>query len=629
MAVKTPNAAFLSSSLLAAMKEPLLVPPGRCRWSSSAGGLTLPLVSTFQAAARGGSAAVPSAVSQQLRSLGLPLAAASGVVLLLFCLFASTSTTTSRSSSRGFGSTSERAALSSLPGGNEAASARFRLPNVDADGGVVDGAASSSAALRLRGSGNSSPSSPLPPPPFPTLSPEDEAAFEADLISMLAGEGGGGKEDEGGGGGGGDERKNGGGGATASTSSSSATTAASSSAAAAAASDSTNSGGIGGAISSSFSAAGSVVVKEGSSSSSSSELSPQQPRLFSAGKGGESDGDDEAATTATIGRAASSSSASSSSGTSALPGLPPDFDWRLYLAYNPDLSASGASDAGSAAAHFLARGREEGRPASRLRVALRYTACTGLINQHYSHVAALSLASVLGAEASGRGEREREREVDFSSKESSKKSPQKTSQIQKKKVVLPPAAQRDSFAHYFSTFADRNEVSWTAAPLETLLDVQALIRTWRQRPPGLDLTLRPPPSTSPFPDLTKPGTAYPAYARAPGGLQKEQERENPLPDPSTVAKVGDVYLRNLDMGSLVEKVRAAAVGKAIALRRAQLATANGSSSSSSSSSAAAATAAATATAAAALPPLPLITVDLPCAFFMLRTADSRDVVTVK
>jgi len=162
-----------------------------------------------------------------------------------------------------------------------------------------------------------------------------------------------------------------------------------------------------------------------------------------------------------------------------------------------------------------------------------------------------------------------------------------------------------------------------------LLDVQALIRTWRQRPPGLDLTLRPPPSTSPFPDLTKPGTAYPAYARAPGGLQKEQERENPLPDPSTVAKVGDVYLRNLDMGSLVEKVRAAAVGKAIALWRAQLATANGSSSSSSSSSAAAATAAATATAAAALPPLPLITVDLPCAFFMLRTADSRDVVTVK
>jgi len=50
-------------------------------------------------------------------------------------------------------------------------------------------------------------------------------------------------------------------------------------------------------------------------------------------------------------------------------------------------------------------------------VLLRYTACTGLINQQYSHIAAFSLAAVLGAE-----------------------------------IVLPPAAKRDSFAHYFSVF---------------------------------------------------------------------------------------------------------------------------------------------------------------------------------
>ena len=49
-----------------------------------------------------------------------------------------------------------------------------------------------------------------------------------------------------------------------------------------------------------------------------------------------------------------------------------------------------------------------------MRVLLRYTACTGLINQHYSHVAAFALAATLGAE-----------------------------------IVLPPAVCRDSFAHYF------------------------------------------------------------------------------------------------------------------------------------------------------------------------------------
>ena len=68
----------------------------------------------------------------------------------------------------------------------------------------------------------------------------------------------------------------------------------------------------------------------------------------------------------------------------------------------------------AAARHYLATGRAEGRPYKRLRVLLRYTACTGLINQHYSHIAAFTLAATLGAE-----------------------------------LVLPPAVCRDSFAHYF------------------------------------------------------------------------------------------------------------------------------------------------------------------------------------
>lgn len=55
---------------------------------------------------------------------------------------------------------------------------------------------------------------------------------------------------------------------------------------------------------------------------------------------------------------------------------------------------------------------------------LRYTACTGLINQHYSHIASFVLAAVLGAE-----------------------------------VVLPPAAKRDSFGHYFSTYKVRQSTA--------------------------------------------------------------------------------------------------------------------------------------------------------------------------
>ena len=46
--------------------------------------------------------------------------------------------------------------------------------------------------------------------------------------------------------------------------------------------------------------------------------------------------------------------------------------------------------------------------------------CAGLINQQYSHIAAFTLAAVLGAE-----------------------------------IVLPPAAKRDSFAHYFSVFKEQ------------------------------------------------------------------------------------------------------------------------------------------------------------------------------
>lgn len=82
--------------------------------------------------------------------------------------------------------------------------------------------------------------------------------------------------------------------------------------------------------------------------------------------------------------------------------------------YHPDLRRLGIDTADAAKQHYLQQGRAEGRPYRRLRVLLRYTACTGLINQQYSHIAAFALAAALGAE-----------------------------------LVLPPAVCRDSFAHYF------------------------------------------------------------------------------------------------------------------------------------------------------------------------------------
>lgn len=127
--------------------------------------------------------------------------------------------------------------------------------------------------------------------------------------------------------------------------------------------------------------------------------------------------------------------------------MPPDFDWSTYLLYHPDLrETAGVLTEEDAKVHYVTTGRSQGRFYKRLRVLLRYTACTGLINQQYSHIAAFALSAVLGAE-----------------------------------IVLAPAVKRDSFANYFSTFKDQNEVSWTAAPLSSLLDVDSIVSFWQQR----------------------------------------------------------------------------------------------------------------------------------------------------
>ncbi len=78
------------------------------------------------------------------------------------------------------------------------------------------------------------------------------------------------------------------------------------------------------------------------------------------------------------------------------------------------------------------------------RLHLRYTACTGLVNQQYSHIAAFTLAAALGVS----------------------------------EVHLPPAAVRDSFGHKFSIHQEQNQMQWFPARTGCLLDVERLQRTW-------------------------------------------------------------------------------------------------------------------------------------------------------
>lgn len=228
------------------------------------------------------------------------------------------------------------------------------------------------------------------------------------------------------------------------------------------------------------------------------------------------------------------------------PGLPRDFDAQIYLAYHPELHALGVTTEDAAKQHYLDKGRSEGRLYKRVRVLLRYTACTGLINQHYSHVAAFALAATLGAE-----------------------------------IVLPPAVCRDSFAHYFSVFKEKNEVQWSPVPLDSLLDVEHIISYWKQR----GLVVHRTPALRPFPDLTQPDIAFSQYPQA--GI-----------DPELVTRLENVYLKDLDMSELVEMSRAAVVNLGNSILKEDPGA-----------------------------DLRYLVLDLPCSFFMLRSLSSLRLVT--
>jgi hypothetical protein len=227
-------------------------------------------------------------------------------------------------------------------------------------------------------------------------------------------------------------------------------------------------------------------------------------------------------------------------------GLPSFFDPEAYLQYHPDLALEGIITEEDAAAHYIARGRKQGRLARRTRVIIRYIACTGLINQHYSHIAAFSLAATLGAE-----------------------------------LILPPAVCRDSFGHYFSVFKEKNEVLWSPVPLDSLLDVDHIIKWWGER----GMAVHRAPSLTPFPDLSQPELAFVQYSQ-------------PELDPSLITRLYDVYLKAMDMGELISVAREQIVGHAAGLLRSN-------------------------------PDydIPYIVLDLPCTFFALRSVSALRVVS--
>lgn len=120
--------------------------------------------------------------------------------------------------------------------------------------------------------------------------------------------------------------------------------------------------------------------------------------------------------------------------------LPDDFHWQTYIKLWPDLKQA-ISTQRDAEDHYVSNGALEHRVYRDYPLAVRYTSCSGLINQHYSHLAGIALAMALQADT----------------------------------VIVPPALARDSFKSYFSTFAEKNEVKQV---LLSMLTKRLSILTW-------------------------------------------------------------------------------------------------------------------------------------------------------
>jgi hypothetical protein len=120
---------------------------------------------------------------------------------------------------------------------------------------------------------------------------------------------------------------------------------------------------------------------------------------------------------------------------------------QAYLDYYPDIrteiaqTTTGAAPQQLAQQHYMQYGYLEGRIYRRLPMLVRYTSCGGILQQHYSHLAALTIASALGADA-----------------------------------ALPFALHRESHGSYNQGVSGQNDVVWRPVPFENVWDLQQITR---------------------------------------------------------------------------------------------------------------------------------------------------------
>ena len=115
------------------------------------------------------------------------------------------------------------------------------------------------------------------------------------------------------------------------------------------------------------------------------------------------------------------------------------FDWLAYLDYNSDVKEYKFTSQTLVKRHYLWMGEKEQRLFQRIPVVVRYSACGGLMNQHYCHLSGLVIASALGAD-----------------------------------VAMPVSLSRQSFEQYYSLNPTLNQVTWVSVAQDKVYNIDAL-----------------------------------------------------------------------------------------------------------------------------------------------------------
>eukprot|EP01023_Acetabularia_acetabulum_P032553 TRINITY_DN303_c0_g1_i3.p1 TRINITY_DN303_c0_g1~~TRINITY_DN303_c0_g1_i3.p1 ORF type:complete len:523 (+),score=52.65 TRINITY_DN303_c0_g1_i3:247-1815(+) len=126
--------------------------------------------------------------------------------------------------------------------------------------------------------------------------------------------------------------------------------------------------------------------------------------------------------------------------------IPRGWDWRVYMQYYPEISLqnNGKFDSLTALQHYNEFGQFNEYIPRKINMVVRYTACSGLVNQQYAHIASISIAVLLGA-----------------------------------KLILPPSLQRLTFNSSFTN------TPWKQLPTDHVLDMEYVTQYWKKK--GLEI----------------------------------------------------------------------------------------------------------------------------------------------